>query len=99
MTQRTPLYEVGTYEQYEAGFHAFYRTLNKDRATAVLELAKDCKKQVPKYDSEQPFEPYHDACELVNAKLHSLLGRDDFNISMYSGSLYEIVLRTNYLDD
>ena len=34
------VYEVGTYEQYEEGFHSFYRTLDKGKAIFVLNEAK-----------------------------------------------------------
>ena len=100
---KTPLYEVGTFEQYEAGFHAFYRTLNKDKALKVLEKAKDCHARLPEYDLQKValdgFE--HDTLaeyEKIDSEFQQAIGKK-FNISMYQGDLYTIELREVTLDD
>lgn len=96
---KTPLYEVGTFEQYEAGFHAFYRTLNKDKALKVLGVAKDCHSRCPEWDGrDSSFDAHHAENEKINQELQQVTG-NDFNISSYSGDMYTIELREVTLDD
>ena len=95
---KTPLYEVGTFEQHEAGFHAFYRTLNKDNALKVLEVAKDCHSRLPEYDSDGDFETFLTKKDKIDVELHAVTG-NKFNISSHSGWIYAIKLREVNLDD
>lgn len=97
---KTPLYEVGTFEKYEQGFHAFYRTLNKEKALKVLEVAKDCHSRLPEYDSDGDanFEAFFAEQEVVDAELHAVTG-NYFDISTRSGDLYTIEMREVALDD
>lgn len=96
---KTPLYEVGTFEQYEDGFHAFYRTLNKDKALKVLETAKDCHARLPDYaDMASSFDDYLAENEKIDNELQQLTG-NDFNISYYSSDIYAIEMREVTLDD
>lgn len=96
---KTTLYEVGTFEQYEEGFHAFYRTLNKEKALKVLEVAKDCHSRLPKWDLEDDsFSAFSDASVRIDYELKEVM-RNGFNISSYQGVLYTIEMREVTLDD
>lgn len=95
---KTPLYEIGTFEKYEEGFHAFCRTLSIDKALNVLEVAKDCHSRLPEYDSDGDFEEFLAKKDKIDAELRAVTG-NKFNISTRIGELYTIKLREVTLDD
>ena len=94
------IYEVGTFEKYEEGFHAFFRCLSKERALLVLDVARDIKSKVPKYigtQTDDEFSQIVKLCEQLNTEFFERTGKN-FDITMYEGDLYTIEMREVQLD-
>jgi hypothetical protein len=94
------IYEVGTYEKYEEGFHAFFRCLSKERALFVLNIAKEIKSKIPEYTSTQTDDEFAQTvklCEQLNKEFFERTGKR-FDITMYEGDLYTIEMRAVQLD-
>lgn len=85
----TIIYEVGTFEQYEAGFHAFYRTTNHAEATRVKNIAEALQPVDYELTLEQGREIDKRFIEKVGKK---------FDISFYSKDLYKIQIREVEID-
>ena len=94
------IYEIGTYEKYEEGFHAFFRCLSKERALFVLDVAQEIKSKVPRYISTQTDNEFAQTvklCEQLNKEFFEKTGKK-FDITMYEGDLYTIEMRAVQLD-
>ncbi|MFU9819515.1 hypothetical protein [Acinetobacter radioresistens] len=94
------IYEVGTFEKYEEGFHAFFRCLSKDRAVAVLNVAREIVTKVPEFVLNQTDEEYIKVvrlCEGLSKEFEQRTGKK-FDITMYGGDLYTIEMREVQLD-
>lgn len=94
------VYEVGTFEKYEEGFHAFFRCLSKERALFVLEVAREIKSKVPEYictQNDDEFAQTVKLCEQLNKEFFERTGKK-FDITMYDGDLYTIEMREEQLD-
>ncbi len=94
------IYEVGTFEKYEEGFHAFFRCLDKDRAVEVLNVAREIVAKVPECVLNQTDEEYMEVvrlCEGLNKEFEQRTGKK-FDITMYGGDLYTIEMREVQLD-
>lgn len=94
------VYEVGTFEKYEEGFHAFFRCLDKERALFVLEVAREIKSRMPEYictQSDDDFAQTVKLCEQLNKEFLERTGKK-FDIAMYEGDLCTIEMREEQLD-
>lgn len=85
----TIIYEVGTFEQYEAGFHAFYRTTNHAEATRVKNIAESLQPVDYELTLKQGMEIDRRFIEKVGKK---------FDISFYSKDFYKIKIREVEID-
>lgn len=94
---KTILYEVGTFERYESGFHAFYRTTDKAKANEVLLKAIECVKELPKYENDSDIFKYYKSTDFIDDELKSLT-KNDFNISSINKNIQTIELREVKLD-
>ncbi|MDH0657738.1 hypothetical protein N5B96_05465 [Acinetobacter johnsonii] len=93
------VYEVGTYEQYEEGFHSFYRTLDKGKAIFVLNEAKKYKAMIPELAldaTDLEVEKYIALCDSLDQLFKEVSGVD-FCLSSCSSYLYEIQIRESDL--
>lgn len=97
------LYEVGTFEKYEAGFHAFYRTLNKDRAEYIKQI---CSSYLPKvielqeqlHESEsRTFDEFYEKIKTLEQEIKEQTEKDNINIREWS-KLHSIELREVPID-
>ncbi len=98
--ENATIYEVGTFEKYEEGFHAFFRCLDKDRAVEVLDVAREIVAKVPEYVLNQTDEECMKTirlCERLNKEFEQRTGKK-FDITMYGGDLYTIEMREVQLD-
>lgn len=89
------VYEIGSFEKYEEGFHAFARTLDKEKAHFIHVKASNCLKNIPKIDltiSDSEMEKHIQECESVDFCFKQETGLS-FNVSSISGGLYEIQIR------
>lgn len=94
-------YEVGTYEQYEEGFHAFFRTRYQDKAEQVKALAEEYQAKTPKWPTEENNEKqlqYMDLVQKIDDEFAELIGKK-FSISNYSKDMYSILINKAELDD
>ncbi|MFC2997606.1 hypothetical protein ACFODO_20640 [Acinetobacter sichuanensis] len=92
------VYEVGTFEKYEAGFHAFYRTLSEEKAKRVHELAKEMLSKIGELEfgaSDEESKKHYDLCRLIDIEFIERSGIDfclsssanDCEIEMHSFDL------------
>ncbi|OTG81811.1 hypothetical protein B9T31_14905 [Acinetobacter sp. ANC 4558] len=97
------IYEVGTYEQYEEGFHAFYRTQDECKALKVLELAQTYLKNAPHelgpHHSDEEFRIFKDQCRKLDLDFQRESKAKDFSISRYFYDLYTIEIRSFETND
>ena len=94
------IYEVGTFEKYEEGFHAFFRCLSKERALLVLNVAREIKNKVPEYihtQTDDEFAQTVKLCEQLNTEFFERTSKK-FDITMYGSDLYTIEMREVQLD-
>jgi len=91
----TIIYEVGTFEQYEAGFHAFYRTTCQIQAQKIKQIAISLQPESDFYylDTEQVLK----RSEAKDQQFQQKTGKI-FNISGYSKDMYEIKIREVEID-
>lgn len=91
----TVIYEVGTFEQYEAGFHAFYRTTCQIQAQKIKQIAISLQPESNFYflDTEQVLK----LSETKDQQFQQKTGKE-FNISGYSKDMYEIQIREVEID-
>ncbi|MGV5004850.1 hypothetical protein ACVCFZ_05245 [Acinetobacter variabilis] len=95
------VYEVGTFEKYEEGFHAFYRTQNKEKALSVLGLAREFLNRVPTLDfncSDEELSAHIESCRKLDAEFKEAANITGFSISNYCGGLYTIEMHEEQLD-
>lgn len=85
----TIIYEVGTFEQYEEGFHAFYRATNHAEATRVKNIAES----LQPVDYELTLEQGKKLDKLFLEKVGK-----KFDISFYSKDFYKIQIREVEID-
>lgn len=93
------VYEVGTFEKHEAGFHAFYRTLSEVKAKKTYELAKEMLSKVGELEfgaSDEESEKHYDICRLIDIEFTERSGID-FCLSSYANG-YEIQMHSFDLD-
>ncbi|MEA1231081.1 hypothetical protein ODQ17_17035 [Acinetobacter sp. IRS14] len=94
-------YEVGTYEQHEEGFHAFFRTRFEDKAEQVKAWAEEYQSKTPKWPTDEIEEnqlQYMDLVQKLDDEFSELIGKK-FSISNYSKELYSILINKAELDD
>ncbi|MFX5004089.1 hypothetical protein ABTC25_12515 [Acinetobacter baumannii] len=94
-------YEVGTYEQHEEGFHAFFRTRFEDKAEQVKAWAEEYQAKTPKWptgESDEKQVQYMDLVRKIDDEFAELIGKK-FPISNYSKDMYSILINKAELDD
>lgn len=94
-------YEVGTYEQYEEGFHAFYRTQYEDKAEQVKAWAEEFQLKTPEWPngkSDEEQNQYMNLVQKVDDDFANLIGKK-FAISVHSKDMYSILINKVELDD
>ncbi|QNX07319.1 hypothetical protein [Acinetobacter seifertii] len=91
----TIIYEVGTFEQYEAGFHAFYRTTCRIQAQKIKQIAISLQPESDFYYLDT--EHYLKLSEAKDQQFQQKTGKK-FNISDYSKEMYEIQIREVEID-
>lgn len=95
------VFEVGTYEQYEGGFHAFYRTLTESKAHKILLLAKEHQARIPKlnlFSSDEDHQDRFMACSQIDSDFMLATGLD-FKISQHDKDEYDLVMHGFDLDE
>lgn len=94
------VYEVGTFEKYEEGFHTFYRTLNKSKALFILEKTKEYLAKIPKIEfnaSDEEYESHMKICASIDSEFKCATGLN-FSLSGYADGFYEIQMHGFDLD-
>ncbi|WP_423854285.1 hypothetical protein [Acinetobacter guillouiae] len=98
---RTRIYEVGTFEKYEEGFHAFYRTLTQEKAQKICVLVRDTLNNFPELAlnaSDEEYQKYFDLCDSIREEFKFNTGIE-FQFNRYAGMEYEIVMRSVDIDN
>ena len=86
------VYEVGAFEKYEEGFHAFYRTLDKAKALRLCEKVQEHMLKIPKIDlsaSDEEYKAHMEVCALTDKEFKNSTGVD-LSLSDYANGFYEI---------
>ena len=69
------IYEAGTFEEYKEGFHAFYRTLDRNKAVSIAEKAKSHLAKIPNIDfniSDEDMTKHLEICKLIDIQFKCL---------------------------
>jgi len=90
------IYEVGTFEKYEEGFHAFYRSQDKGKAFNALEVAREYLGKIPLLDfncSDEELKSHTELCLQLDSDFREAIQIKNFSLSIHSGGLYTIEIR------